>query len=282
MTISASGRASCGTAHLQPSAVAILRRVVWMSISSTSASGSRAAGAAFRQRAGADDGNPVSGTRCSIPETVYRGFHVGGKRRTTVRDIVGNVDNSSFRNDKSVLIGMEAEYPTADSLRRAVFNDADGGIALIDSSGELAGLEGPAHLCHSVCRTSPRKTRLSLPLLIALTEVRTSSSPGRNDRNGFATISLRSGATTRKRPCLTDLNHRLTARRSSDTEYDRRLFIQRRYLPTARYIEPIAISIRIPSPPLSSLALMREARPSLRARLGSPSQRCCRLFSAVR
>jgi phosphatidylglycerophosphate synthase len=39
------------------------------------------------------------------------------------------------------------------------------------------------------------------------------------------------------------------------------VFIERRYVTTARYIEPIAMSIRIPSPPPSSLALMREARP---------------------
>ena len=58
---------------------------------------------------------------------------------------MGNVDDRFLRNDKSVLMGMEAEYPAADSLRRAVFDDADGGIAVFDGSGELASLERAAH-----------------------------------------------------------------------------------------------------------------------------------------
>jgi phosphatidylglycerophosphate synthase len=46
------------------------------------------------------------------------------------------------------------------------------------------------------------------------------------------------------------------------------LFIEHRYLTTARYIEPIAMSIRTASPPPSSLALMREARPFFARSLG--------------
>src|ERR1700751_3913524 len=93
----------------------------------------------------ADDGDPVSGTRYGIPEPVNRRFHVCGKRRTSVRDIVGNVDDGFLRNDEAVLMGMGAEYSASNGLRRALFDNADGAIAVFDGSGELACLEWAAH-----------------------------------------------------------------------------------------------------------------------------------------
>ena len=75
---------------------------------------------------------------------------------------------------------------------------------------------------------------------------------------------------------LTHQSHSRTARHRIGTEYarspksllDNRLSIETRHGTIARYIEPAAMSIRIPSPPLSSFALMREARPFFARALG--------------
>src|SRR6516225_7040368 len=50
--------------------------------------------------------------------------------------------------------------------------------------------------CHSLCGTSPRKTSVSVPLLMALVRACINSSPGAAECSGCALISPRPGAAT--------------------------------------------------------------------------------------
>ena len=95
--------------------------------------------------AGADDGDPVTRTRCAIPQPVDRRLHVGGERGAALGDIVGNGDDGIFRDDKSVLMRMQAEYAAADCVLGPLLNNADHGIAIFDGRGNSPSWNGQRH-----------------------------------------------------------------------------------------------------------------------------------------
>src|SRR3954452_10108130 len=66
----------------------------------------------------------------------------------------------------------------------------------LTGAGNSPSWDGQRIRGHSLSGTSPRKIRLSVPLLMALKRLRINSSPGARDRNGCVLISPRPGATT--------------------------------------------------------------------------------------
>ena len=66
--------------------------------------------------AGTDHGDPVARTRCAIPQPIDRRLHVGGKRGAPLGDVIGNGDDGILRDDKSVLMRVQAEHAAADCV----------------------------------------------------------------------------------------------------------------------------------------------------------------------
>ena len=106
---------------------------------------------------GADDGDPVSGARRTIPEAVYRRFHVGGECRAPVRHIIGDDDDGILRDDEPVLMGMEAEDAAAAKFRGTVLDNSGDRIAVFDGPGEFPLLERATHALPFTLRHFPAK-----------------------------------------------------------------------------------------------------------------------------
>src|SRR5215472_13071357 len=198
MTRSASGCAFGGVAKRQPSASAILERAGSMSISSTSAPGNLAASAAARQPTRpapiTEIRSPGPGTASHNPLTAVSILAASVARRsgtsaaTSVAASRGTTNRSWWgcrqkTRRPSNSIGPPSTTPTAE-------------YPYLTGAGNSPSWNGQRIRRHSLSGTSPRKTRLSVPLLMALTRLRINTSPDTRDRNGCVLISPRSGATT--------------------------------------------------------------------------------------
>src|SRR5580704_9633952 len=93
----------------------------------------------------AHDRDAVGGRRCRIPDSIERGFHVGGEhsagRRQTFRDRCDRLG----RQCKGALMRVQCKDDVVTQIRRSAFDTTDDGVAIFDRKRERPRHKWRAH-----------------------------------------------------------------------------------------------------------------------------------------
>ena len=132
-----------------------------------------------------------------IPHAVQRRFEIGGQHRSGGGHVARQHVDRRCRHDVSRLMRMQNEDGPALELAWSALDAADTRIAVFDRSRKLAFLKrGRASAPTRSAGRCPLNTSDSVPRLIPLNSVWTTTSSSAGGRSGSRRISPRPGATT--------------------------------------------------------------------------------------
>ena len=94
---------------------------------------------------GADDRDPVGGTRGRVPHSVERRLHVGGEHGAPRRHSRWQRMDGLPRHQEGALVGMQRKCQSTLKIWRPTFDPADDGVTIFHRKGKLAAHEGRAH-----------------------------------------------------------------------------------------------------------------------------------------